>query len=298
MGRRPARSPAFSMKPIAGIGYRAHYSDVFERRPPESVHWIEVISENYLPPVFDAAAVSLLELERIRSHIPMALHGVSLNAGGTTPLDRDYLKRLNVLVARLEPFVVSDHLCFTQVPGLQLHDLLPLPYRKDVLSYVAHRIEQTQHALGRRLTIENVSSYLEYRDSEMPEWEFLAELARRTGCGLLLDVNNIFVSAVNHGFDPSVFIQSLPPTSITEMHLAGHTERGGILIDTHDHPVRPEVWALYQQACQRFPGVPAMIERDGRFPPWKELEQEVLKISALQPKQESPHHGDRTELLV
>jgi uncharacterized protein len=209
------------------------------------------------------------------------LHGVSLSLGSADPLNEDYLARLRALVDRIEPAWVSDHLCWTGVDGVNLHDLLPLPYTEEVLNYLAARIDRVQGVLGRRILVENVSSYLTFAESQISEWEFVAELAKRADCGLLLDVNNVYVSSVNHGFDPLRYLDALPAERIGQIHLAGHSRQGGVLIDTHDHPVCPEVWALYRAAVERFGAVSTMIERDDHIPEFAELVAELDTARAI-----------------
>lgn len=208
----------------------------------------------------------LYYLDRIRERYPVVLHGVSLSIGSADPLDREYLRAVRALAARVEPEWISDHLCWTGVGGRNLHDLMPLPYTAEALRHVARRVGQVQDFLGRRILLENVSSYVTYRSSEMTEWQFLAALAREADCDLLLDVNNVHVSAANHGFDPMEFIRGLPPKRVRQIHLAGHSRAGALIIDTHDAPVANPVWRLYGQAIGRLGHVPTMIERDDKIP--------------------------------
>jgi uncharacterized protein (UPF0276 family) len=210
-------------------------------------------------------------LDRIRRDYPMALHGVSLSIGTTDPLDRAYLDELKALANRVQPMWVSDHLCFTGLRGLNMHDLLPLPYTEEALNHVAERVQRVQDHLGRRLVLENVSSYVTYAASELSEWEFIAALSERADCEILLDVNNVYVSAFNHEFDALAFLRSMPRQRVRQFHLAGHTHKGSHIIDTHDHPIVPDVWDLYAEAVKLFPGVPTMIERDADIPPYAEL---------------------------
>ncbi len=251
----------------------AHYSDVLERasRGELRVDWFEVVTENFMVP----GGRPLRVLDEVRSHAPVVLHGVSLNLGSVDPLNPRYLEQLAELARRTEPAWISDHLCWTGVEGGNLHDLLPLPYTEEVIRHVASRIGHVQDVLGRRIAIENVSSYLSYCIDGMPEWEFLTAIAEAADCGILLDVNNIFVSAHNHGFDAAEYIASIPPERVFQIHLAGHSESGPLLIDTHDHPVRDEVWELYAQALRRTGPVSTLIEWDDRIPPYSELLAEV-----------------------
>jgi uncharacterized protein len=256
-----------------GLGLRTdHYAD-FRATPAPllGVDWLEVISENYMVP----GGKPLAHLDAIRRDVPMVMHGVSLSIGGTDALDLSYLRDLRALVDRIEPAWVSDHLCWTGVDQHQLHDLMPLPYTEAALRHVADRVMQVQDALGRRLLLENVSSYVGWVADEMSEWQFVAELAQRADCELLLDVNNVYVSAVNHGFDPHAFIDAMPAARVRQIHLAGHETTDDGLIDTHDHPVCEAVWALYRHTVTRLGPVPTMIERDDHIPPLAELVAEL-----------------------
>lgn len=264
----------------AGIGLRAeHYAAVLEDRPP--VGWLEVHNENY----FGAGGKPLDYLERIRAHYPLSLHGVGLSIGSTDPLDRRHLAKLKDLMRRFEPALVSEHLSWSSVGGRYLNDLLPLPYTEEALYHMIARVAQVQDALGRPILIENPSSYLQYVESAIPEWEFLVELAERTGCGVLLDVNNIYVSARNHGFDASAYLRAIPRHLVREIHLAGFTvnrfDGGEILVDTHDRPVWPAVWALYRQAVQRFGQIPTLIEWDTDLPELAVLVDEARRADAI-----------------
>jgi uncharacterized protein (UPF0276 family) len=214
-------------------------------------------------------------LERIRERYPLVMHGVSLSIGSTAPLDLQYLRELKQLAARIEPHWISDHLCWTGVDGVNLHDLMPLPYTEEALRHVADRVTHVQDFLGRRILLENVSSYVSYTSSEMTEWEFLAELAARADCEILLDINNIYVSSVNHGFDPREFLDAVPGERVRQFHLAGHQNHGHYIVDTHDAPIVAPVWELYQAAVARFGDVATMIERDAHIPPLAELVSEL-----------------------
>lgn len=249
-----------------GLGLRpVHYADLraHAQAPLRRVDWLEIISENYM----DIGGKPLRHLMELRDHYPMVMHGVSLSIGSTAPLNLDYLASLKALALRVEPAWISDHLCWTGIAGLNMHDLLPLPFTDEALDHVASRVLQVQDYLGRPILLENTSSYVTYVESAMPEWEFLRELAHRTGCLLLLDVNNVYVNAVNHGFEPLHFLDSIPPALVRQIHLAGHEDHGTHVIDTHDHDIVPAVWALYAQAIARFGQVPTMIERDDHIPP-------------------------------
>jgi uncharacterized protein (UPF0276 family) len=260
-----------------GVGLRREH---FERvlSGPTRVDWFEVISENFMV----KGGRPLHVLERVRRDYPVALHGVSLSIGSVDPLDRDYLDRLAELAARVEPAWVSDHLCWTGVGGHNAHDLLPLPYTEEALDHVVGRVEAVQEHLGRRIALENVSTYLRFAVSTLSEWEFLSEVATRADCGILLDVNNVYVSAMNHGFDPAVYLGALPFERIWQIHLAGHTDRGSHLLDTHSRPVCDEVWELYRSVIRRMGPVATLVEWDEDVPDWKTLEAESLRAGAVQ----------------
>jgi len=260
-----------------GLGLRSeHYAAFAEPQP--GIDWLEVISENYLVP----GGKPLHHLDRIRRDHPMVMHGVSMSIGSTDPLDLAYLRDLKALADRIEPAWISDHLCWTGVDHHNLHDLLPLPYTEAALRHVVERVQQVQELLGRRLLLENVSSYVSFAGDEMSEWEFIAELAQRADCELLLDVNNVYVSSVNHGFDARAFIDAMPRERVRQIHLAGHEDHGHYLVDTHDHPVCEAVWQLYGYTVQRLGAVPTMIERDDHIPPLAELLAELDQARAVQ----------------
>ena len=253
-----------------GLGLRTpHYEPLLNEA--HAVDWLEVVTENYLVP----GGKPLWYLDSIRERFPVVMHGVSLSIGSTDPIDEEYLDAVRALAERIEPHWISDHLCWTGIEGKNLHDLLPLPYTEEALQHVAERIEQVQEALGRQILLENVSSYLNYRSSEMTEWQFLAEVAQRADCAILLDINNIYVSSVNHGFDALTYLKSVPKSRVRQFHLAGHRDMQGHLIDTHDHPIAAPVWELYAQAVAHFGAVPTMIERDDNIPPLGELVAEL-----------------------
>jgi len=254
--------------PMLGYGVglrRQHYSHVLETRP--KVDWFEVISENFMV----AGGRALEVLEGVRASYPIAMHGVSLSIGSTDPLNRDYLRQLRDLARRFEPAWISDHLCWTGVGGRNLHDLIPLPYTDEALRHVAARIREVQDILERPLLIENVSSYMAFADSTMTEWDFISTIADEADCGILLDLNNIFVSAFNHRFDANEYIDAVPADRVVQYHLAGHSDHGTHLLDTHDHPICDEVWALYERAARRFGPVSAMVEWDDNIPEFAEL---------------------------
>jgi uncharacterized protein (UPF0276 family) len=258
-----------------GLGLRPqHYLEILDGPTAQGqgrVDWFEAISENYMGP----GGKPLHYVECIRADYPLVMHGVSLSIGASDPLNIEYLDALKALAERLQPMWLSDHLCWTGAHGRNMHDLLPLPYTEEALAHVATRVERVQEHLGRELVLENVSSYVEFAHSTMSEWEFIAELTRRTGCGLLLDVNNIYVSAFNHGFDARDFLAGIPADRVRQIHLAGHSNMGTHIIDTHDAPVVDPVWQLYADALRRFGPVPTMIERDDNIPPFAELVTEL-----------------------
>lgn len=258
------------MTPGFGLGLRtAHYGEFLAA--PQRVDWLEVISDNYLVP----GGKPLAMLDAIRERYPMAMHGVSMSIGAVAGPDPAYLKALAALVRRVQPLWVSDHLCWTGVHGRHLHDLLPLPYTDEALVVVVRNLRRVQDQLGRQILLENVSSYIQYRASQMSEWEFIARVCEEADCLLLLDLNNIHVSAVNHGFDALDFLRAMPAARVRQIHLAGHTDHGDHLVDTHDHPVADPVWALYREAMGRFGRVATMIERDDHLPPVSELVAEL-----------------------
>ncbi len=253
-----------------GLGLRpVHYEAILAGTP--AIDWFEVLTENYLVP----GGRPLHKLARIRERYPVAMHGVSMSIGSTDPLDHDYLRQVRELARAIEPCWISDHLCWTGVAGRNLHDLMPLPYTSEALQHVAARIREAQDFLGRRLVIENVSSYVTYTSSSMTEWEFLRELCAAADCLLLLDVNNVHVSSVNHEFEADAFLAGLPVDRVQQIHLAGHQDHGTHLVDTHDHPVVDAVWRLYRRAIERFGPVTTMIERDADIPPLEVLVDEL-----------------------
>jgi len=253
-----------------GLGLRTeHYADILDGKP--AVDWFEAVTENYLV----AGGRPLHNLMRVRERFPIALHGVSLSIGSTGPLDLSYLTQVKALAARVQPVWISDHLCWTGVNGKNLHDLLPLPYTEEALAHVVARVRAVQEILGQRILLENVSSYLGFQESRMTEWEFLTAVATEADCLLLLDVNNVYVSSVNHEFDPITYLDAIPADRVQQIHLAGHESHGDYLIDTHDQPVPDAVWSLYGEALKRFGVVPTMIERDANIPPLAELEAEL-----------------------
>lgn len=244
-----------------GLGLRTeHYNQILDTSP--SIDWMEIISENYLIP----GGKPLYFLDQIRERYPLAMHGVSLSIGSSDPLNWDYLKQLKALTKRVNPVWVSDHLCWTGVNGLNTHDLLPLPYTEEAIQHVVPRVKEVQDYLGQTLLLENVSSYVTFTSSQFSEWEFLKIIAIETDCKILLDINNIYVSAFNHGFEAMEYIHSIPKDRVQQVHLGGHTNHGNHIIDTHDAPIIDEVWELYRKAIRHFGPVPTMIERDGNIP--------------------------------
>ena len=259
-----------------GLGLRPqHYSEILDQNP--HVDWFEIISENYMVP----GGNPLKTLDRIRARYPVVMHGVSLSVASTADVNLDYLKNLKSLAARVEPRWISDHLCWTGVHGVSLHDLLPIPYTQEALAHIVSRVHFVQNFLESAIALENVSTYVQFRDSEMTEWEFLTELTRRTGCWLLLDIGNVFVSAFNHGYDPKTFLAGIPTDRVVQFHIAGYTEMGTHIIDTHDQPVSEQVWNLYRLALQRFGPVSTMIERDESIPALAELLKELTDARAI-----------------
>ena len=270
-----------------GVGLRREH---FERvlSAPTRIDWFEVISENFMADGGRPVDV----LERVRARYPIVLHGVSLSIGSTDPLNEPYLDRLAALARRTEPAWVSDHLCWAGYGGHYGHDLLPLPYTEEALAHVVRRVDQVQERLGRPIALENVSSYVTFRQSTMPEWEFLSEISRRSGCGILLDVNNIYVSSRNHDFDPRAYVEGIPRDAVWQFHLAGHSDKGKYLLDTHDHPVPDPVWDLYTQAVGRFGAISALVEWDDHIPDFERLEEESLRARQIEARVLASKTGD------
>lgn len=259
-----------------GLGLRTdHYQHIIEHKP--AVDWFEILSENYMVP----GGKPLANLDAIRQDYPMVMHGVSMSIGSTDPLNLNYLDKLKTLIDRVEPAWVSDHLCWTTVDHINSHDLLPLPYNEAAIQHIVARIQAVQDYIGREILIENLSSYVTYHNSDMTEWQFINEIARRSGCYLLVDINNIFVSANNHHFDSRDYIDGIDSDRVMQFHLAGHSYHGDMIIDTHDHPVCDSVWDLYQYALQRYGAVSTMIERDDNIPPFDELRKELIQAETL-----------------
>lgn len=257
-----------------GMGLRTvHYRDILAGEP--QLGWFEIISENYL----DTAGRPLLFLDRIAERTPIVMHGVSLSIGSTAPLDFDYLRQLRGLRDRVKAPWLSDHLCWTGIPGHNTHDLLPLPYTEEALRHVIQRVRQVQDFLECHIALENPSTYLEFEGNTLTEWEFISTVSREADCGLLLDVNNVYVSSVNHGFDAWTYLRNLPFDRIVQLHVAGHSERGGLLIDTHDGVVCDPVIQLLRAVRADVPDVPLMLEWDADIPSFEATLSEVRRVN-------------------
>lgn len=269
------KRPNLSIK-RAGIGLRApHYQEILETKP--DVGWLEVHSENF----FSTGGATRYFLDQFKELYPISLHGVGLSLGSTDPLSESHLAKLKNLIQHVKPSIVSEHLCWGHAGNRHLNDLLPLPYNEEALSHIISRIQQAQDYLGTRILIENVSSYLQFKDSDISEWEFLTETCQRSGCGILLDINNIYVNSVNHQFDPFEYLAAIPASSIGEIHLAGFDSNGECLIDTHGKPVTDEVWSLYEHALKLYGPKPTLIEWDIDIPPLSVLLEEAEKASQI-----------------
>jgi uncharacterized protein len=273
-----------------GVGFRTpHAAHVLRTRP--TMDWFEIISENY----FAEGGIQRANLDALRHEYRLVPHGVSLSLGGVDPLDADHLRRLKALVRRIDAPWCSDHLCWTGVAGVDVHDLLPVPFTRDVLAHVVERVKRVQGELGVPFAIENASSYVAFRESTMTEDEFVTELVERADCALLLDVNNVYVSAFNHGFDAQHYVDAIPADRVVQMHVAGHADKGSHLLDTHDAHVRPEVWELYRRALRRCGPISTLVEWDERIPTWDVLAAEATKARALRDEtlRMTPHedHG-------
>ncbi len=255
-----------------GVGFRPkHARDVIDDGGSEHVEWYEIVSENYMV----AGGRPTSDLAKLRERYTVIPHGVCMSIGAVERLDDDYLARLKALVRALDPPYFTDHVCFCKARGLDLHDLLPLPYTDEALEHLVPRVRHVQNTIEKPFALENVSSYLTYRSSQMPEWEFIAQLAERADCGILLDVNNVYVSAFNHGFDAEKFIDAIPAERVVQIHLAGHTDKGAYLLDTHSDHVKKEVWELYQRAIRRIGPVSTLVEWDEMIPAWDVLATEA-----------------------
>lgn len=260
-----------------GIGLRpVHYEEIFNFNP--AIDWFEIISENYMI----EGGKPRENLERILDKYPVVQHGVSLAIGSPGPLDWDYLKKLKALTRRTKTPWLSDHLCWGRLPGAHFHDLLPLPYTEEVINYVVERARIVQDFLELPFALENLSSYLSFQQDEMPEWEFYRTIVERADIYMMLDVNNIYVSSRNHGFDPYDYIRHIPMERVLQIHLAGHSDHGDYVLDTHDHPVRDEVWELYAQVWPLTGGVSTLLEWDDNFVSFEHTWKEALKAKAFQ----------------
>lgn len=260
-----------------GVGLRpAHYSHLLSR-PRTASRWFEAISENYM----DSEGRPLEVLLAVRRDYPVALHGVSMSLGGIEGPRSGYLERLKRLAEKVEPFIISDHLCFTGAHAANAHDLLPLPYTEEAITTTARNIVRAQECLGRMIAIENVSSYLTYPESVMHEWDFIVAVAKTAGCKILLDVNNIFVSASNHGFDAVAYLNAVPPELVAQIHLGGYSDMGDFLFDTHSRAPTDPVWALYRKAILRFPDAPTLIEWDDDIPSFEDLDAQAAKAARV-----------------
>lgn len=260
-----------------GLGLRPSHYPYLESHQPRLAKWFEVISENYM----DSQGQPLEKLLKFRRDYPIACHGVSMGLGGPDPVDMNYLSRLKKLIDKVDPWIVSDHLCWTSVNGHYSHDLLPLPYNDTVLKTVCNNIQMAQDFLQRPLLIENPSSYIQFKDNTLTEWEFLKQIHLKTGARFLLDINNVYVTCVNFSWDPIKYLNNLPTDAIGQIHLAGFTDKGKFLFDTHSAPVDPGVWDLYQKQALRLSGIPLMIEWDDELPEFSVLEDELFKAEAI-----------------
>jgi uncharacterized protein (UPF0276 family) len=275
-----------------GLGLRtSHFPHILKHQP--QVDWFELLSENFM----DTDGRPRYVMDKVAAEYPVVLHGVSMSVGSTDPLDLDYLKKLKALAKRTNALWVSDHLCWTGVSGLNVHDLLPMPYTDESLAHVVGRIRKIQDILEQPIVLENASTYLEFVHSNWTEWEFLKTLAEEADCGLLIDVNNIYVSAFNHGFDAREYIAAIPPDRVVQHHLAGHTNKGTHIIDTHNDHVIDEVWELYRYAYERFGRVSTLLEWDADIPSFETVHAEALKAAAyrassIEPVSEALVHGD------
>jgi uncharacterized protein (UPF0276 family) len=273
----------FSQQPNIGVGLRPTHYPYLEPRPQTKVSWFEAISENYM----DTKGRPLDMLELIRKDYPVALHGVSLSIASAEGIRQNYLHNLRALVERIDPFIVSDHLCWTGLLQQNLHDLLPIPFTDEALNLIVNHVDKVQTCLGRQILLENVSTYLRVPEADWSEWDFLNGVANRSGCGILLDINNLYVNAKNHQFDPYIFLEAIPTHVIGQIHLAGYTDMGTHLFDTHSKPVYPEVWDLFSSLIARAPEVPVLIEWDEDIPEFPQLEEEALKAAQIW----TYHHG-------
>ncbi len=262
---------------MLGMGLRSAHYHFLAQKPKTKINWFEAISENYI----DTHGRPRKILEMIRKNYQVALHGVSMSIASASGLDEDYLKRLRILVDEIEPFIVSDHLCWTGLKDHNIHDLLPFPYNQESLKIVLNNIDKAQNYLGRNILLENISSYMMFLSSEMSEYEFMSEIAKKSGAKILLDINNVFVSATNLKLDPKKCLQQIHPDLVGQIHLAGFTDKGDYLFDTHSKPVFPEVWQLFSDYIKSAPNIPFMIEWDDDIPEFSRLEEEALKAKKI-----------------
>lgn len=262
---------------LAGLGLRSEHYPHLEIRAPQEASWFEAISENYM----NSAGRPREFLHFIRKDFPVALHGVGMSLASYSGLNKDYIKTLKTLASEIEPFIISDHLCWTGTKDKNLHDLLPFPFTKESLKLVINNVNEAQELLGRQIFVENVSTYMTFKSHEMTEWEFLNELVKGSGCKLLFDINNLYVNAFNHDFSPEEFISHIPHENIGQIHLAGYSDFGTYLFDTHSKPVWPEVWELFSKVIQKVPKIPFMIEWDEKIPSFPDLEKELLKAKKI-----------------
>lgn len=264
-----------------GVGVRSDYHDLIISNRPRTISWGEVITENFMPWFETSNFKPYQTLEKLRESLPLAFHGVSMNIGSTDDLNFNYLQKLKEMKESFQPIWISDHLCWTGVNNKNMHDLFPVPYTEEALNHVVNRILKVQDILGERIVIENVSSYIQYTSSSMSEWEFLTEVLSRSDCGLLLDINNVYVSSVNHEFNPYTYLNSLPLERVAQIHVAGHYNDNGFLVDTHAENVCEDVWSLFRWFHRNKISPSTMLERDDNLPDWNELEKEILMIHQI-----------------
>ena len=263
-----------------GLGLRPqHFPEILGDDPisTDGVDWFEILSENFI----DVGGPPMRSMMAVRERFPIVMHGVSMSIGSTDPLDMEYLQGLKALADKVQPVLISDHLCWTGAHGVNMHDLLPLPMTEETVDHVATRVRQVQDVLGRRFILENTSTYVTFEEDEMMEWEFISEICARADCDILLDVNNIYVSAFNHGFSADAYLAGIPKALVKQIHLAGHEHNGDHIIDTHDEPIPKDVLDLYAKAIHRLGHIPTMIERDANIPPFAELVRELQGVRSI-----------------
>ncbi|RLA65642.1 MAG: hypothetical protein DRQ88_02300 [Epsilonproteobacteria bacterium] len=260
-----------------GVGLRAEHYSYLEKNPPTNIKWFEVISENYM----NSRGRPWDILKFIREKYPLAFHGVSLSIGSYDPLNLDYLEKLKYMIDVFDPFIVSDHLCWTGLPDSNFHNLLPVPYTDKSLNHIASKLDKIQSILGRPMVLENPTAYVDYKESTYTEWEFIKKLVEQTGCNILLDVNNVYVNSVNFNYDPKVYLDHIPKDKVVQIHLAGYTDMGDFLFDTHSKPVYPEVWDLFSYVIKDLKDVPVLLEWDDDIPAFPHLEEEALKAQKI-----------------